>query len=120
MIFKAYIDMFKNYANFKGCTNRRYFWSAFIINIVLAVILKLILDTDPGTVIEIICFLFVFGIVVPHFALIVRRIRDTGRSPYCFFYFFIPIAGFIMVFWILLQPSVEGQQFKSPGNRLRK
>ena len=42
---------------------------------------------------------------VPEFAIIARRLRDTGRSRRLILLFFIPIAGRLCRWWFVRQPT---------------
>ena len=41
---EAYKKMWKNYANFNGCTSRRDFWLAVLANFIVAFIIGLIIS----------------------------------------------------------------------------
>ena len=50
--------------------------------------------------------------IIPNLALYWRRLHDTNHSGGYFFFFFIPIVGWIFVLvWLLSGPKPEGARF---------
>ncbi|TVV30647.1 DUF805 domain-containing protein [Weissella cibaria] len=80
----SYKAFWQNYVNFSGRSNRADYWIPTIINAIIIAVLSAIAGvgaqnnqwlTSP---IGIIVVLFGLAIILPDFALIVRRVRDTG------------------------------------------
>ena len=80
----SYKAFWQNYVNFSGRSTRADYWIPTIINAIIIAVLSAIAGvgaqnnqwlTSP---IGIIVVLFGLAIILPDFALIVRRVRDTG------------------------------------------
>lgn len=98
-----YLHCIRNYANFKGRARRKEYWMFLLFNILFVFLLSAIsgvltefFEVEFFPIIILIYFLFT---IVPHFAVVVRRLHDTGRSGFYWFVRFIPIIG---VFWLLI------------------
>ncbi len=71
-VFTSYMNMWKNYFNFKGRTSRRSFWQAYLVNFVVSLVLTAI-SQDLGAV-------YTLAVLIPGLAMGVRRLHDTNRS----------------------------------------
>ncbi|WDF63340.1 DUF805 domain-containing protein [Flavobacterium sp. KACC 22763] len=93
------LEMYKNtllnnYANFKGRARRKEYWMFGPLSILIYFAL-IVLGFIPiiGTVFFILAGIFILGIMVPLFAVAVRRMHDVGKSGW---YMFIPIYSLIL------------------------
>ncbi len=83
----------KKYANFTDTATRSEFWwfvlFLFVVNALL------------GIVSHSIAAIFAVAMLVPYIAVGVRRLRDTGRSPWWWLIALVPLIGAIVliVFW---------------------
>ncbi|MDR3240959.1 MAG: DUF805 domain-containing protein [Lactobacillaceae bacterium] len=86
-IFEAYGNFWKHYADFRGRATRKEFWTAMIVNVVIVWLLVFVftgsLAFDPNAVQFpvlgiIVVTIFGLAIIIPQWALIFRRVRDTG------------------------------------------
>ncbi|WP_290702019.1 DUF805 domain-containing protein [Lacinutrix sp.] len=111
---KWYIKCIKNYANFSGRARRTEYWMFvlfnFIILFTLFVTAGLISDafgskTEFMFFLPLIYFLF---IIVPHFAVLVRRLHDINKSGTYWFVRFIPLIGPIWLLVLLVEDSWDG------------
>jgi uncharacterized membrane protein YhaH (DUF805 family) len=84
----------KNYANFKGRSRRKEYWMSGPLTILVYFVL-IALGFIPviGVVFSILGGIFLLGIMVPLFAVAVRRMHDVGKSGW---YMFIPIYSLIL------------------------
>ncbi len=76
--------MFKDFLNFEGRARRAEYWWTYLINSVIFFVSSVI-SPEVGS-------LFVFIILIPSFALTVRRMHDTNSSG---FLLIIPVVGFV-------------------------
>jgi uncharacterized membrane protein YhaH (DUF805 family) len=93
------LEMYKNtvlnnYANFKGRARRKEYWMFGPLSILIYFVL-IVLGFIPviGVVFFILAGIFILGIMVPLFAVAVRRMHDVGKSGW---YMFIPIYSLIL------------------------
>lgn len=93
-----YINMLKNYVNFKDRTDRRGYWMAVLVNAIIGVILGII-----G--VEALTTIYGLAVLVPGIAIAVRRLRDAGFPWQNIFLGFIPIAGVIILILKFVKPS---------------
>ena len=97
-IINAYVDMWKNYANFSGRTNIPGYWWAYLANFVI------------GTVVGYIPYVgVIYGLaaIIPGIALTVRRLNDTGKSWAWIFISLVPLVGAIILIVMLCKPSKD-------------
>lgn len=97
--FAEYINMVKNYANFKDRTTVRGYWMAFLVNVIISAILSII-----G--IEWLAGLYSLALLVPGLGICVRRLRDAGYRWTWIFISLIPLVGWILLILKLVKPSV--------------
>ena len=104
-----YIKCIKNYTNFSGRARRKEYWMFLLINLLIIIALSLIsgflsemLDSETPVFIVVLYALF---IVIPHLAVVVRRLHDINKSGMYWFVRFIPIAGPIWLFVLLVEDS---------------
>ena len=102
--FHGYIEMWKNYANFKGRTSVRDYWMAVLVNFIIGTVLGFI-----G--IELISSLYGLAVLIPGIAVCIRRLRDAGKAWGWIFISLVPVVGFIILIVMLCKKSVpvEGE-----------
>lgn len=92
---KYYLQVLKNYANFKGRARRKEYWMFVLFNIIVAILLVLIESTLLGTPEETGYFVNIYQVLVliPSLAVAVRRMHDVGKSGW---FILIPIYNLIL------------------------
>ncbi len=124
MTFKEHvISVYKtNFANFSGRASLSEFWftylSAPLITIVAslpALLLGAAFGQDGYNVGVAIYCIVGFGLLIPQFAVMARRLHDVGKSAWWLLLFFVPF-GFIalLVFW-LRESDGDNRWGKKPG-----
>ncbi len=94
-------EMLLRYVDFQGTTDRKKFWTVFLTNIVLSIIVMLIgLIPVLGWIIV---FAWSLGFIVPGLAATIRRLRDAGKHWAFIFMTLIPLAGPIILIVFLAQ-----------------
>ncbi|MFY7810903.1 MAG: DUF805 domain-containing protein [Flavobacterium sp.] len=118
---KSHID---NFANFNGRARRSEYWytvlADFIIQIsviIFAVILVLLSpELYPVSIfLYIIVVLYSLVVFIPGLAMTVRRLHDIGKSGTYLFFYFIPIAGPIILIIFLATDSEPGENKWGPN-----
>jgi uncharacterized membrane protein YhaH (DUF805 family) len=110
-----------NYANFEGRARRKEYWMFALFNLMFLIVAA-IADNILGTTFSIgegvyamdvpygwIYLLYTLAVIIPGFAVLVRRLHDVGKSGWWFFIVFIPFAGAI---WLLVLACTDG----NPGD----
>ncbi len=112
-----FVDVLANrYACFEGRAKRREFWMFWLVIIIFQAIFYTLLTlvanvTGIGVVYWIfasILWLFLLGMLVPMFGLMVRRLHDIGKKGTWIFIAFVPIVGSIWLLVLLATNSQEG------------
>jgi len=98
-----YLDVLKKYAQFSGRSSRKEFWIFYLNNLLIVSILSVIRIVFQipvlDTVIIGITYIFYLFLIIPSFAITIRRLHDIGRSGWWILLFLIPIVGWI---WLLI------------------
>lgn len=117
------------YAGFQGRAKRKEYWS-FVLFYWLALLAAAVLgagidyamgnfsgDTaDRKAIIVVIAFVIVlFGLLLPHLAVLVRRLHDVGLSGWLVLLNLIPYLGGIVVLVLTLLPSEAAENKHGPG-----
>lgn len=114
MVFTQSISSgFSNYVNFSGRSGRSEYWYwilfYFIGYVVLAIIGGIIGAMISETVGGIIPLLFGLAVFLPSLAVAIRRFHDIDKSGWWVLISLIPIVGFLIVLYFMVQPSDEGE-----------
>ena len=108
----AVISAYTKYAVFTGRARRAEFWYFYLFNTIVLVCMNCMFGLfgleAAGAGLS---ALYMLANVVPRYALIWRRLQDTGRSGFLFFLSLIPVVGWILV---LVRLCSEGQHGPNP------
>ncbi len=112
-MIKAYINVFRNYANFSGTLHRKPYWQAIIIHLLvfavplypLVVTANDFLTGEENLFLIILSALIVYCLLsfIPFCAATVRRLHDLPKSGWFLALSLIPAVGPIIVIGFLLQ-----------------
>ncbi|MBN1252113.1 MAG: DUF805 domain-containing protein [Bacteroidales bacterium] len=106
-IFYYYLAVFKRYFVFAGRARRKEYWSFFLINFIISVLLAIIglfIFTD-GSVLGYIFALITF---IPGIAVGVRRLHDTNHGGWWIFISLIPLIGIIIFLVFMFKKGQVG------------
>ena len=115
---------FGRFADFDGRSGRPEFASFFGVN---AVVVGLLVGTSAyvGATLDLswmaagaVASVYLVVAFVPALALVARRLHDTGRSSLWVLLGAVPIAGLVLVVWLLL-PSEAGPNRYGPSPATR-
>jgi uncharacterized membrane protein YhaH (DUF805 family) len=105
-----YVSALKQYADFKGRTNRKSYWMFVLINIIIAwavIAFDNILGTNDdgfwGVTNGIFNNLYSLVLLIPGLAIAIRRLHDVGEEGSKLFFIFIPIIGWIILLGLLIK-----------------
>ena len=99
-----YTGVFKKYATFSGRARRKEYWTFYLYNIIVTVLLSLL-----ASLIDFFSMLTaIYGlvIIVPSIAVAVRRLHDIGKPGVWYCLAFIPCIGTI---WLIILLATEGE-----------
>ena len=105
-----YLKAFKNYASFTGRARRSEYWFFLLFNLIAygaIFILDLFIMNVTGIAFSPFYLIYAVAVIIPTFALIVRRLHDVGKSGWFYFIILIPVIGAI---WLIVLFCTEGEQ----------
>lgn len=117
---EAVKTVFKKYAVFEGRATRAEYWWWALFNVLVSAVTGLIFVIGASTsyVIDdafafvaltfpaaVLYYISVFGLFLPNLAVLVRRLRDTGRKAWFLLVLLVPFFGALTLFVIALFPS---------------
>ncbi|SDH59105.1 Uncharacterized membrane protein YhaH, DUF805 family [Leifsonia sp. 98AMF] len=131
-IGQAIKRFFTKYADFTGRASRSEYWWWILFSVIVAIVLEVLAlglgfagatvnddgTSTPGPLFWIpglLIAVWSLGTIVPHLALIWRRLHDADLAGPFFFLGFVPIVGGITVLVLTILPSkLEGARFDRP------
>ena len=108
-MFDYYIDAFRHYADFEVRASRKAFWYFALWDIIIGFVLLLI-HRDLVN-------LYSLVVLIPGFAITVRRLHDIGKSGWWILLGFIPVIGWI---WLIILLAQEGIHKEHPHSSHHK
>jgi uncharacterized membrane protein YhaH (DUF805 family) len=102
-----YLEALKKYGVFNGRARRKEFWSFTLINAFISLVLSTV-DIAMGNGHGELSSLYAIAVLIPHIAVSVRRLHDTGRSAWWLLIALIPCIGVIALLVFMVwdsQPS---------------
>lgn len=112
-----YLTVLKNYATFSGRARRKEYWFFILINALVYLTLYLF-DYLLGTLsdgVGLFSMLYNVGVIIPTFAVTVRRLHDTSRSAWWMLLYLVPIVGPVVILYFTAQNGdTEENQFGAP------
>jgi uncharacterized membrane protein YhaH (DUF805 family) len=110
------------YATFTGRASRSEYWWWFLAMLLFNLFLRVIdgavfgveaFDGQTGGPLAMVAAL---ALLLPNLAVAVRRLHDTDRSGWWILILLIPIIGYLIFLYWLVQPSHEGEnRFDEPS-----
>jgi uncharacterized membrane protein YhaH (DUF805 family) len=115
-----------NYANFQGRATRKEYWMFLLFNILFAVA-AMIVDNMLGSVFTIgsgydevslgygwVYLIYGLVLLMPSWAVTVRRLHDTDRTGWWILFMIIPLIGVIVFTIFLCTDSTQGNNKYGP------
>ena len=102
-----YLACWSKYATFSGRSRRREFWMFALFNF-LATIVAQVIDGIIGTGC-IVYLVYSLAVLIPGWAVFIRRMHDTGRSGWWWLIGLVPLIGIILLLVWLCQDSQAGE-----------
>ena len=109
----------KKYACFSGRARRQEYWLFFLFNIIAAIIVGVI-SSVLVSVTNVTAFAFLgtiynLAVLIPGFAVFVRRMHDIGKSGWWWLISFIPLIGIIVLIVFCCLDSQPGENQYGPN-----
>ena len=96
---------FAKYFDFKGDAGRPEFWWFFLFVGLVSFALALVSNKLSG--------LFSLAVLVPYLAVTVRRLHDTNRSGWWVLVWFVPVVGWLILVFLLVQEGDGPQSLRA-------
>ncbi len=64
--------------------------------------------------VQFLMYIFTLAILIPNIAITVRRLHDIGKSGWWYFIGFIPLIGWLVMIYFLVQKSQPGDNQYGP------
>lgn len=118
-----YLDGMSRYFDFSGRSSRWQFWifvlvADLLIPIMLEVGGRMLGGRAPQ--LDVISMIVVALHWIPFFAVLTRRLHDTGRHMKWILWLFLPIIGWVIVLVVACQPSQDGENDYGPDPRVKR
>ena len=106
---KWFINPLRKFADFKGRESRQAFWLFILfselIYIALAMSDAILATYSPEMGIGLNSAIFALVMLIPSLAITTRRLHDVGKSGWYQLLWLIPIVGWAILLYLLVQPS---------------
>ena len=102
-----YLEVLRKYLVFEGRARRKEYWFFVLFNIIIAMILAIIDGTigtlNPETGVGLLSGIYSLAVLIPTFAVAIRRLHDTDRSGWWLLIGLVPLLGglVLLVFFVL-------------------
>ena len=99
----------KNYVNFSGRARRKEYWMFNLFNIIACFVVMLLdsfLELN-----NILILIYVLAILLPSYAVTVRRLHDTGKSGWWLLLMFVPFGSIILLIFCLIDSTPGPNQY---------
>ena len=103
--FDAIKTCFSKYVTFSGRASRSEFWYFYLFSIILNIILFIVSDI----------FMWVSALllILPLLAVTARRLHDINKSGWWQLIGFVPIIGWVMIFFYIKKSDLEDNKYGS-------
>ena len=109
----------KKYACFSGRARRQEYWLFALFNIIAGIIIGVIagvlVSVTKVTAFAFLGTIYNLAVLIPGFAVLFRRLHDTGRSGWWWLIAFIPIIGWIVLIVFCCLDSQPGENQYGPN-----
>ena len=117
-----YLEVLKKYAVFGGRARRKEYWYFQLFNLLIYIVITII-DSVTGTISPEVGFGLLWGIyslavLIPGFAVAVRRFHDIGKSGWWLLIALVPLVGAIVFLVFTVQDSQPGENQYGPNPKV--
>ncbi|MDR1680030.1 MAG: DUF805 domain-containing protein [Prevotellaceae bacterium] len=113
-----YLQVLKNYANFKGRARRKELWMFVLFNVIFAIAATILDNKVLGITFDMngqsvgygwIYLIYCLAVFIPGLAVEVRRLHDIGKSGWNLLLALIPLVGAIILLVWFCKDSQPGE-----------
>ena len=109
----------KKYACFSGRARRQEYWLFFLFNLIASIIIGVIagvlVRVTNVTAFAFLGTIYNLAVLIPGFAVFVRRMHDIGKSGWWWLIGFIPLIGIIVLIVFCCLDSQPGENQYGPN-----
>ncbi len=103
-----YLEAFKQYAVFDGRASRPAYWMFYVFNVLAGIVVAIIGGIIHATWLS---SLYSLAVLLPSWAVSVRRLHDTGRSGWHLLWSLLPFIGWIILIVFFAEKSHGENQY---------
>jgi len=120
---ESYLNGWKHFADFKGRARRKEYWMFLLINTLISGVL-LMLDifiglSSNGLGFGFFSIAFALAVIIPNYAVAVRRLHDVGKSGWMLLIAFIPLIGAIWLLVLFVSEGNSGENQYGPDPKFQ-
>ncbi|MDO8617890.1 MAG: DUF805 domain-containing protein [Candidatus Uhrbacteria bacterium] len=112
--YEFYLEVWKKYAVVDGRAQRAEYWYFYLFS-AIGVFTTVIASSFISEYLNILIWLYYLAIFIPSITLTVRRLHDTNRSGWWYFFGLVPIVGGIVLFIFMVLDSEPGENRYGPN-----
>ncbi len=101
----SYVRAWVLWSDFRGRATRSEYWGFVIVNTLIAIAI-MVVESNIET--PIFSTIYLVASLVPHWAVTVRRLHDTGKSGWAMAIQLIPFLGGVVLLAFMLEDSQRG------------
>jgi len=106
---------YKKYAEFTGRSTRSEYWYFYLTYFIIGIALGLLTFIPGARSFSILSFIFSLATLIPHLAIMTRRMHDIGKSGWNILWLLLPIVGWIYFIVLLCTKSQPGDNAYGPN-----
>ena len=113
-----YLAALKKYAVFSGRARRKEYWMFFLFNVIVTFVIIFSLGVIEGIAGSnpeggggVLSLLYVLAVILPNFAVAVRRLHDTGKSAWWLLIGIVPLMGIVILFFMVQDGQAGDNQY---------
>ena len=113
-----YFAVLKKYAVFSGRARRKEYWMFFLFNFIIAIVLAFIegiAGIAPEIDSSVLGGIYGLAVLIPGFAVSVRRLHDTNRTGWWLFISLVPVIGAIVLIVFMAGDGQLGENQYGPN-----
>jgi uncharacterized membrane protein YhaH (DUF805 family) len=106
-----YLEAFRKYADFGSRSRRKEYWFFVLFTFLISLGVGVV-DAVAG--LGFLMIIYMLAVLIPGIAVTIRRLHDTGRSGWWILINFVPVIGFLVLLFFMVQDSEAGENQYGP------